>query len=170
MTGLRREQIRADLKLIAPYTRAIRTYSSTGGVELVPAIAAEFGLKVTVGIWIDKNEARNEREIQSAIALARRCSNVNAIVVGNETTLRADKTVDELSKIIQRVKRASPVPVTTGEIWTVWLDHPGACLVGRFHRRPRPALLGGLTAPRRRSTRRSWPTTSCAALIPASGS
>ena len=30
------EQIRADLKLIAPYTRAIRTYSSTGGVEQVP--------------------------------------------------------------------------------------------------------------------------------------
>ena len=38
----------------------------------MPAIAAEFGLKVTIGIWIDKNEARNEREIQSAIALARR--------------------------------------------------------------------------------------------------
>src|SRR5438874_13570655 len=60
------EQIRSDLKLISPYTRAIRTYSSTGGVELVPGIAAEFGLKVTIGIWIDKNEQRNEREIASA--------------------------------------------------------------------------------------------------------
>ena len=85
-------QIRADLKTIAPYTRAIRTYSSTGGVELVPAIAAEFGLKVTVGIWLDKNEARNEREIQSAVDLARHHTNVNAIVVGNETILRGDKT------------------------------------------------------------------------------
>src|SRR6478735_6672383 len=90
------EQIRADLKLLSPYTNTIRTYSSTGGGELVPAIAAEFGLKVTLGIWIDKNEARNEREIQAAIALARRYSNVNAIVVGNETTLRADKTIEEL--------------------------------------------------------------------------
>ena len=43
-------QIRADLKTIAPYTNTIRLYSSTGGVELVPPIAAEFGLKVTVGI------------------------------------------------------------------------------------------------------------------------
>src|SRR5215475_14291431 len=59
------EQIRADLKVLSPYTRAIRTYSSTGGVELVPGIAAEFWLKVTLGIWIDKNEARNEREIQA---------------------------------------------------------------------------------------------------------
>ncbi len=107
-TGRRRQQIRADLKLISPYTNAIRTYSSTGGVELVPAIAAEFGLKVTLGIWIDKNEGRNEREIQSAIALARRYSNINAIVVGNETMLRADKTVDELIEIIRRVKRHKP--------------------------------------------------------------
>jgi exo-beta-1,3-glucanase (GH17 family)/cellulose synthase/poly-beta-1,6-N-acetylglucosamine synthase-like glycosyltransferase len=118
------EQIRADLKILSPYTQAIRTYSSTGGGELVPAIAAEFGLKVTLGIWIDKNEARNEREIQAAIALARRYSNVNAIVVGNETTLRAEKSIDDLVRLIQRVKRQSPVPVTTGEIWTVWIDHP----------------------------------------------
>src|SRR5476649_2630007 len=40
------EHIRADLKLLAPLTRAIRTYSSTGGVELVPGIASEFGLRV----------------------------------------------------------------------------------------------------------------------------
>ncbi len=118
------EQIRADLKILSPYTQAIRTYTSTGGGELVPAIAAEFGLKVTLGIWIDKNEARNEREIQAAIALARRYSNVNAIVVGNETTLRAEKSVDDLVRLIQRVKRQSPVPVTTGEIWTVWIEHP----------------------------------------------
>ena len=118
------EQIRADLKAIAPYTRAIRTYSSTGGAELVPPIAAEFGLKVTVGAWIDKDKDRNEREIRSALDLARHNSNVNAIVVGNETTLRAEMSVDDLIKLIQQVKRQSPVPVTTGEIWTVWIDHP----------------------------------------------
>src|SRR6476620_6337920 len=94
-------QIRADLKVLSPYTQAIRTYSSTGGGEMVPAIAAEFGLKVTLGIWIDTNEARNEREIQAAIALARRYNNLNAIVVGNETTLRAEKSIDELVGLIQ---------------------------------------------------------------------
>ena len=35
------EQIRADLKAIAPYTRAIRTYSSTGGADR--NLQAEFG-------------------------------------------------------------------------------------------------------------------------------
>ena len=118
------EQIRADLKAIAPYTRAIRTYSSTGGAELVPPIAAEFGLKVTVGAWIDKNQERNEREIRSALDLARHNSNVNAIGVGNETILRNETSVDDLIKLIQRVKKSSPVPVTTGENWSAWIDHP----------------------------------------------
>ncbi len=81
-------QIRKDLAAIAPYTNSIRTYSSTGGLEIVPQIAAEFGLKVTLGIWLDEDVARNEREIRSAIDIARRHSNVKAIVVGNETTLR----------------------------------------------------------------------------------
>jgi cellulose synthase/poly-beta-1,6-N-acetylglucosamine synthase-like glycosyltransferase/exo-beta-1,3-glucanase (GH17 family) len=56
------ERIRAELKSIAPYTKAIRLYSSTGGVEQVPKIAAEFGLKVTLGIWLDKTDQRSERD------------------------------------------------------------------------------------------------------------
>ena len=120
----REEQIRADLKVIAPLTRSIRTYSSTGGVELVPGIATEFGLRVTIGAWIDKFNDRNEREIRAAIDLARRHSNVKSVVVGNETIYRGDQTVGELIKMIQRVKRSSPVPVTTGEIWNVWIEHP----------------------------------------------
>src|SRR5262252_4980539 len=59
-------RIRADLKAIAPYTKAIRLYSSTGGVEQVPKIAAEFGLKVTLGIWLDKSEKRGEGEARPA--------------------------------------------------------------------------------------------------------
>jgi exo-beta-1,3-glucanase (GH17 family)/cellulose synthase/poly-beta-1,6-N-acetylglucosamine synthase-like glycosyltransferase len=118
------EQIRADLRAIAPYTRAIRTYSSTGGAEMVPPIAVEFGLKVTVGAWIDKNKERNEREIRSALDLARHNSNVNAIIVGNETMLRNETSAEDLIKLIQRVKRSSPVPVSTGEIWTAWIEHP----------------------------------------------
>src|SRR4051812_33740199 len=118
------EQIRADLTILSPYTNSIRTYSSTGGGELVPAIAAEFGLKVTLGVWIDKDSARNEREIAAAVALARRYSNINAIVVGNETIYRNEKTIDELIRLIQKVKRQTSVPVTTGEIWSVWIEHP----------------------------------------------
>jgi exo-beta-1,3-glucanase (GH17 family)/cellulose synthase/poly-beta-1,6-N-acetylglucosamine synthase-like glycosyltransferase len=117
-------QIRSDLKLLAPMTRAIRTYSSTAGVELVPGIAAQYDLRVTIGAWIDKHKDRNEREIRSVIELAHRHSNVNGIFVGNETIYRGDQTVPDLIKMIQRVKRSTNVPVTTGEIWHVWMQHP----------------------------------------------
>jgi exo-beta-1,3-glucanase (GH17 family)/cellulose synthase/poly-beta-1,6-N-acetylglucosamine synthase-like glycosyltransferase len=118
------ERIRADLKILAPAARAVRTYSSTGGVELVPSVAAEVGMRVSVGAWIDKDKDRNEREIRSVIDLAKRHSNVSSIVVGNETIYRDDLKVNELIQYIQRVKRSVSVPVTTGEIWSVWRDHP----------------------------------------------
>ena len=61
------EQMRADFRALAPYTRTIRTYASTDSKlpvsaddppvhsdwESLPAVAAEFGLKVTLGIWLE---------------------------------------------------------------------------------------------------------------------
>ena len=85
------EKVRADLKKLSTLTRAVRLYSSTEGNELVPPIAAEFGMKVTVGAWIDKDGNRNNREIESAINLARRNSNVIGVVVGNETIYRGEQ-------------------------------------------------------------------------------
>jgi exo-beta-1,3-glucanase (GH17 family)/cellulose synthase/poly-beta-1,6-N-acetylglucosamine synthase-like glycosyltransferase len=117
-------QIRSDLRIVSPHARAVRTYSSTGGGELVPAIANEFGLKATVGAWIDKDDKRNERELRAAVDLAKRHRNVNGIVVGNETIFRGEKPVSELIKLIHKVKRETQVPVTTGEIWHVWIEHP----------------------------------------------
>jgi len=118
------ERIRADMKTLATMTRAIRLYSSTGGVEAVPPLAAEAGLKVMLGVWIDKDPDRNEREIQSAINLARHNSNVIGIVVGNETILTATQKVDELIEKIKRVKKSVNVPVTTGDVWNTWRDNP----------------------------------------------
>lgn len=120
------ERVRRDLAILSPYTRAIRTYSSTAGAELVTPIASEFGLKVAVGAWIDKDEKRNERELRNAVDLARKNRNVNALVVGNETIFRAEQKVDDLIRLIQQAKRevGGSVPVTTGEIWHVWIEHP----------------------------------------------
>ncbi|HSI39222.1 MAG TPA: glycosyltransferase [Xanthobacteraceae bacterium] len=117
-------QIRSDLDAVAPFTRSVRTYASTGGLELVARLAAEKGLKATVGAWVDTDEARNEREIANALDAAKKNSNVVGIVVGNESILRAEKTPAELIALIRKVKRETQVPVTTGETWDVWMDHP----------------------------------------------
>lgn len=118
------DKVRADLKKLSTLTRAVRLYSSTEGNELVPPIAAEFGLKVMVGAWIDKDTERNEREIEAAINLARHNSNVIGVVVGNETIYRGEQKVDDLIELIKRVKKSVNVPVTTGEIWNIWRDNP----------------------------------------------
>src|ERR1700738_2658204 len=47
-------QIRSDLTAIAAHAKAVRTYASTQGLEVVPKIAAELGRTVAVGVWIDK--------------------------------------------------------------------------------------------------------------------
>ena len=117
-------QIRADLTAIAKQAKAIRTYASTRGLEHVPEIAAELGLTVTLGIWIDKDEVRNEREIETALDLARRYPNVTRLVVGNETIFRHEHTAAELAEIVRRVKRDSPVPVATADHWRTFLDNP----------------------------------------------
>jgi cellulose synthase/poly-beta-1,6-N-acetylglucosamine synthase-like glycosyltransferase/exo-beta-1,3-glucanase (GH17 family) len=126
-------QIRSDLKTIAPYTRAIRLYKSTGGYEMIPPIANEFGLKVTLGISLNyklepkpilpetsaqerkrheeerrRNEERNEQEVAAAIDLARKNRNVNGIVVGNETIFRGVfLDPDEIKEWIKRGDYAS---------------------------------------------------------------
>jgi exo-beta-1,3-glucanase (GH17 family) len=117
-------QIRADLTEIAKHAKAVRTYASTQGLEHVPEIAAKLGLTVTLGVWLDKDEARNEREIATALDLARRYHNVTRLVVGNETYLRHERTAAELVKIIRRVRRDSPVPVATADHWKTFIDHP----------------------------------------------
>src|SRR5437763_5813875 len=62
--------------------------------------------------------------MRSAVELAPKTRNVNGLVVGNETICRGERTIDQLIKLIQHAKHEVQVPVTTGEIWHVWLEHP----------------------------------------------
>jgi exo-beta-1,3-glucanase (GH17 family)/cellulose synthase/poly-beta-1,6-N-acetylglucosamine synthase-like glycosyltransferase len=122
-------QIESDLAVVAPYTRGIRTYSVNNGLDMVPELAAKYGLRVTLGAWIDDWEAQNEREIETAIELAKRHRNIDSVIVGNETLYRNEvlqrgPSVKELIAKIERVKREVDVPVTTAEVWDIWLEHP----------------------------------------------
>ena len=49
-------QIRSDLAAVAPYTRSVRTYSVSNGLDRVPQLASEVGLRVTLGVWINEWE------------------------------------------------------------------------------------------------------------------
>ena len=48
-----REQIAHDLDVLKGKTSAVRTYDVEGTIALVPELAEERGINVTMGIWLD---------------------------------------------------------------------------------------------------------------------
>ena len=118
------EEIEERIERIADVTKGIRTYSVLAELARVPEIAARHDLTVTLGAWLGKDEVRNRQEIGGAVELAAHNRNVRAIVVGNETLLRKERTVEELIAHLRAVRRRVHVPVSTGETWDIWLKHP----------------------------------------------
>ena len=121
------EQIREDLRDLAPHTRSVRTYTSLDGMDQIPRLANEFGLSVTAGAWIDGDNKKNEREIRKLIASARANPNVTRVIVGNEVLLRGDlgeRGARRLASYLRRVRAQLSIPVGTAEPWHVWLKHP----------------------------------------------
>ena len=112
------------LDVIKPVSRSVRTYTVSGIQAQVPALAKERGIEVMLGIWLGRDDASNRREIETAVALVRKYSNIRAVFVGNETLLREDMSLEDLITIVREVRTRVPVPVTTGETWDRWLSHP----------------------------------------------
>ena len=118
------QQIDADLRLLAGKAVSVRTYSSLLSLGRVPALAARHHLKVTVGAWLDRQLATNDTEVAAAIDLARTHPNVIRLMIGNESILRGDLSVEQLSHQLERVRAAVDQPVSTAEPWHVWVSHP----------------------------------------------
>ena len=64
-------EIDSDLKLLDGKVNAVRTYSVTGALADAPQLAERHGINVAVGAWIDSHRDLNERELDTAIELAR---------------------------------------------------------------------------------------------------
>ncbi|HTT97298.1 MAG TPA: glycosyltransferase family 2 protein [Rhizomicrobium sp.] len=121
------ELIDRDMAQLARITGHIRTYTVAHGMDKVPEIAARYGLTVALGIWITPDLAENEKEIDTAIAVAKaNRGNIDKVFVGNETMLFSYVTPDQLNAYIQRVRAALParIKITTGEPWSTWLLYP----------------------------------------------
>lgn len=123
-TQIGADQIRARLEIIRPYTRWVRTFSCADGLEQIPRIAHEMGMKTLVGAWLGTDRASNEREIEGVIAVAR-AGHADIVAVGNEVMLREDLPEDELLAYIERVKQALPdVQVGYVDAYFLFEKHP----------------------------------------------
>ncbi len=118
-------QVDADLTLLAPHVRAIRTYAANEGEYDIAALAQLHGLKLWQGIWLGADRAQNRREMARAIAAANKYPDtVTRVVVGNEVLLRRDLPVQELMADIDIVRRAVRQPVTYADVWEFWQQFP----------------------------------------------
>ncbi|CAK0754232.1 Glycosyltransferase [uncultured Gammaproteobacteria bacterium] len=119
------DSITRDIEMIKHVTGGIRTYAVTAGLDKVAEVAFQHRLfRVALGAWIDKDEQRNHTELESVIQLANSNKSVTSVLVGNEAVLRGDKTAAEMADLIRRVKRYVHQPVSTGEVWHVWIKNP----------------------------------------------
>lgn len=109
------EQVRRRMKIIAPYTKWVRSFSCTEGNEFIPKIAREFGLKILVGAWLGDDAEKNENEIEALIQLSKE-GFVDIAAVGNEVMYRKDLTEDELLEFIETVKAAIPEHIPVGYV------------------------------------------------------
>ncbi len=124
--GLRipRAQIAADLSALARITECVRLYSVDQGLDQVPAVAREAGLKVLLGAWIGADTKKNALELDHAIAIANANTDVvKALIVGNEVLLRRERTEDEMRVLIEYAKTKAQVPVTYADVWEFWMRH-----------------------------------------------
>lgn len=101
------EQIRHRMNIIRPYTQWVRSFSTTEGNEIIPAVAKSMGLKTLVGAWLGDDDKKNNQEIDNLIHLAEE-GHVDLAAVGNEVVYRNDLSIDELLEKIHYVKKQIP--------------------------------------------------------------
>ncbi|MBI3678617.1 MAG: glycosyltransferase [Proteobacteria bacterium] len=121
------ERIDHDMRQLSRLTSHIRTYTVSNGLDRVPEIARRYGMTVSLGIWIDSDLQRNEKDIDLAIktALDNRRT-IDRVIVGNEAILFGFVSSDQLNEYIRHVRASLPnrIKVTTAEPWSTWLLAP----------------------------------------------
>ena len=119
------DQIEADLVKLKGVFDGVRTYTSLGGMEVVPELAAKHGFSLTHSAWLGRGAAGNDKEISALIDTANRYPQaVKRVIVGNEVLLRQDLKPDELIAYIDLVRGAIKQPVSYADVWAFWLKNP----------------------------------------------
>ncbi|MDH3588425.1 MAG: glycosyl hydrolase family 17 protein [Gammaproteobacteria bacterium] len=118
------QQIHQRMSIIRPYVGWLRSFSCTEGNEAIPRIAHENGIKTMVGIWLEGDHEKNEKELENGIEVARG-GHADIVAVGNEVLLRDELSEDQLIDHINRVKKAVPgIPVGYVDAYFKFVDHP----------------------------------------------
>jgi exo-beta-1,3-glucanase (GH17 family)/cellulose synthase/poly-beta-1,6-N-acetylglucosamine synthase-like glycosyltransferase len=118
------KKIIKDLHALKDHVAHIRTYSVSGIQSLIPGAAELLGIKISLGVWISANEEKNQKEIKTAIRLINAHKNITRVIVGNEVLFRHEISFEKLTQYLTQMKDAVTIPVTTADLWHIWLNYP----------------------------------------------
>lgn len=117
------DQLITLMEIIKPYTKWIRTYGCTNGLEKSGLIAHNLGLKIALGAWLSSDIAENEKEISNLINAAK-AGQADILIVGSEVLHRGDLSVNALISYIARVrKEVSGIPIAYADDYSEFIEH-----------------------------------------------
>jgi parallel beta-helix repeat protein len=117
------QQIVEDVHILDSATDKLRIYGGETATKTLRATSRQ-GVQVLFGAWVDAITQTNEAEIATLIDLTNEYMNVHAVAVGNEQLLFNNLSETQIISYILRVQQSVSVPVSTGEPWHIWRDHP----------------------------------------------
>ncbi|MCK5829099.1 MAG: glycosyltransferase [Methylococcales bacterium] len=119
------EEIEQDLALLEGKVHAVRTYSMLNGLDRVPELAELYDLNVTLGAWVSLDPEQTQKEIDALIKTSRQDhKNIVRTIVGNESIMRNEITVEQLIPYLRQVRKNTWRPVSTSETWDIWMKNP----------------------------------------------
>lgn len=123
------DQVQADMRQIAAMTKRIKTYSLNCLVQTkaIVKFARDNGMQVMLGVWVDKDEELNDKELLRLREMMSEYSDPNVIthiIVGNEAVFEGVDQ-DEVVRMIRRTKETIAgagvsIPVGSAEIFNQW--------------------------------------------------
>ncbi len=117
-------QIEEDLRLLKTLTGCVRTYGLDHGLDAVPTIARQLGMRVVLGAWIGRDTAANQQQLTRALALCREHADViDLLVVGNEVLLRRELTPEALAALLAQARQGTKVTIAYADVWEFWQRH-----------------------------------------------
>lgn len=127
------DQVQADMRQIAGLTARIKTYSLNclPQTKSIVKYAEKHGMKVVLGVWVDKDPALNKIEIKRLVELLGELGNAGGAItdlcVGNEALFVGKVDRKELIRMIKTSRDAvngaglnGKIKIGTAEIFSAW--------------------------------------------------
>ncbi|MEO7198695.1 MAG: glycosyltransferase [Dokdonella sp.] len=116
-------ELAADIRMLSNHGKRLRTYSSLESPQ-IPRLARLYGMDVMSGAWLDRRLQHNDDELEGLVTLSRKYDNITRAIIGNETILRGDLSVDQVIGYLDRARAQLKIPVSTAEPFFVWQRNP----------------------------------------------